>query len=238
MLVMMVVIIVTTIPSNTSVFYSLYVLTSLTHQLRGVSQFLLQLDTAKTARRKLGRRHTSPYVSPEGTCPVCQLATVFTLVGDQLYADKKLVTASDGEDHEPLLARSSNASIDSGFALVNGHLEWRHPHFTSEAATFCLSSHNDIHAVFNLSAIPSDCAPVNLIYVPCKSLEVSDVAFSTNLVVRYSMLPINHCSHRSCGQWRWRWQRFKCTGCTRLTWCLQHSRHIESARLARVRICT
>lgn len=176
---------------------------SLTLQVRGASsQFLLQFDTPKPARRWLARRRTSsPYVSAEGTCPVCQLASVFTLVGDQLYADKKLVAASEGADHERLLEYSADASIDSGFGIVDNHLQWRHSNFTSEAATFCLSRDNDIHAVFNLAAIPDGCAPVNLTYVPCKSqTKVSDLAVTVyllTLVVRYSMLSIHHFGHRS-----------------------------------------
>lgn len=128
---------------------------------------MLQVESHRRPGRWLRRRHaTGPFVCPDGICPVCQVATVFTLVGDQLYADKRRIAATVGKEQEPLLACAAEATISSGFSVAQGYLEWKNTNVTHPDTRFCLSSSNSILALFNATGTPPDCAPVNLNYVP------------------------------------------------------------------------
>ena len=113
------------------------------------------------------RQYTS-YIFPGGTCTTCQIATIFTLVGDQLYADGNLITTSEGTESQPLIGCSTTSNIDTGFSVVNGILTWQHEKFPAEGAIFCISTSNTILVVFDPSSVPAGCVPINLIYTPCK----------------------------------------------------------------------
>lgn len=124
--------------------------------------FLLQLDELRP------QRLTPSYLFPKGTCTECRFATFFSLIGDRLFADGEIVATSEGTTYQPLLETPSIRAIDHGFSLEEGILQWRHPSFPSGKASFCLSASNTVLAVFNESSTPTDCAPANLVNVPCE----------------------------------------------------------------------
>lgn len=131
-------------------------------------QFLLQLDSPELTRRALKKRHSTSYVYPKGTGTVCQWATVFTLVDNQLYADGQLVTTSNGVPYQTLVGSSCEGNITDGFYLANGRLEWHNSIFSGGAASFCLSTSNTVVAVFDSTNIPARCIPVDLVPETCK----------------------------------------------------------------------
>lgn len=98
----------------------------------------------------------------------CHFATFFSLVGDQLFADGELITASEGSTSQPLLETSAIGAIKHGFSLESGILQWEHPSFSHGKASFCLSTSNKVLAVFNESSKPADCTPTSLVYEACK----------------------------------------------------------------------
>ncbi len=139
-------------------------------------QFLLKVETTESRQRSFRFSQTESYVFSLGTSTTCQFATAFTLIGSQLYADGQLVTTSIGIQFQPLLGGRTTGIISNGFALINKVLQWNHSSFVMGTPVFCFSTSNTILVFFNPSAMPSGCILVTLVYVPCKSknLSVSD----------------------------------------------------------------
>jgi syndecan 1 len=149
-------------------------------------QFILQLDELRP------KRLTPSYLFPKGTCTECQFATFFSLKGDRLFADGELVATNEGTTHQPLLETPSTAAIDNGFSLEEGILQWRHPSFTGGKASFCLSESNTVVAVFNETSIPTDCAPANLVNVPCKFVAPKQISPTlAHACYRCQMFPVD-----------------------------------------------
>jgi hypothetical protein len=139
-------------------------------------QFILQVEISGRAPGRFGQ--TSSYLFSHGTTPICQFATAFALINNQLYADRHLVSTNGSTPYQPLVA-SSTASvtpggISTGFSLVNGVLQWSDPNFASSTATFCLSPSNTVYVVSDPSSTPSGCIPVTLTQIPCKSRKAFD----------------------------------------------------------------
>jgi len=133
-------------------------------------QFILQIEISGRAPGRFGQ--TSSYVFSHGTTPICQFATAFTLIDNQLFADRHLVSTSAGTPFQPLVASSTATGtpggINTGFSLANGVLQWSNPSFPSNLATFCLSPSNTVYVVSNPSSPPSGCIPVTLTQIPCR----------------------------------------------------------------------
>lgn len=128
-------------------------------------QFLVQVELEGL---KKGRPEPPSYLFHKGTCKECHFATFFSLVGDQLFADGELVKTSEGSNYQPLLATPAVRDIEHGFSLEYDILQWEHPSFSGGRASFCLSTSNTVLAIFNNETQPADCAPANLVHVPCK----------------------------------------------------------------------
>jgi hypothetical protein len=134
------------------------------------AQFLLRVEIPTPYSRSHRSEATASYICPDVTSTICQLATIFTLDGDRLYADKRLVSTKEGVEHHKFSSSVTHGdAIDRGFSLVDGLLLWHHPSFTGGWASFCLSTSNFVLSVFEPAKTPSGCIPVNLTYSPCKS---------------------------------------------------------------------
>ncbi len=125
-------------------------------------------------RRHVQRREAYAYVVTEGTLPACQAATTFLLVGDQLYAGGDLVTADPAGHPYQVFPRGAgpNGTVAGGFSvdIADGAvLRWTSASFGAGnkdcSASFCVSSTNEILAVYVPGSAPSVCSPVTLSYV-------------------------------------------------------------------------
>lgn len=133
-------------------------------------QFILQIEISGRSPGRFGQ--SSSYLFSQGTTPICQFATAFALINNQLYADRQVVSTNAGTPYQPLVASSTASTapgdIDAGFSLADGVLQWSDPNFASNSASFCLSSSNTVYIVSDPASTPSGCIPVTLTQVPCE----------------------------------------------------------------------